>query len=76
MKFAALLLLIFNVIAALAVAAFLSKYSLVTTPAGEFLFLEARQANECRIGGECAVFSQREWLQSLQAFVMQRGGRL
>lgn len=65
MKVAALLLLIFNVIAGLAVAAFLFRYSLVTTPAGEFLFVEATQANECNGGGGCAVFSQREFVMAV-----------
>jgi hypothetical protein len=65
MKVAALLLLIFNVIAGLAVAAFFFHFSMVVTPAGEFLFVEEKQANECRLGGECAVFSQREFFQAM-----------
>lgn len=62
MKVAAALLVVLNIIGALAVAAFLMTYSIVETDVGgEFLILKAEQAKECRDGGGCAVFSQREF---------------
>jgi hypothetical protein len=63
MKFAVLLVL--NVIAGLAIAAFFFRFSLVVTPSGEYLFVETEQANECRIGGPCAVYSKREFIQAM-----------
>lgn len=74
MKAALALLVIFNIIVALAVAAFFFRYSIIeTVQGGEYVIVHDKQNDECQTGGGCAIFSHREWLQSLQQMLMQRG---
>lgn len=66
MKTFALLLFVVNVIAALAIAAFFAKYSVIQTAGGdEFVVVLSTQADECKSGGGCAVFSQREFFRAM-----------
>jgi GGDEF domain-containing protein len=72
MKTAFALLVIFNIVVALAVAAFFFRYSIVETVGGdEFLIVLQKQSAECGSGGGCAVFSHREWVQSVEQIVGQ-----
>lgn len=73
MKVAALVLLILNVIVALAATAFFLKFSIVESVSGEYLLLKPEQAAECKMGGGCAVFSEREWMQSVIQALRRQG---
>lgn len=46
-----------------------------TKQGGEFLILNPQQAAECQLGNGCAVFSEREWLQSIMQ-ILRRGQSL
>lgn len=50
-------------------------YVAETKAGGEFLILQSQQAAECHLGGGCAVFSEREWLQSIMQ-LLRRGQSL
>lgn len=72
MRLAAVILGLVSVFVAAIVAAFFHYFTLVPTVRGdEYLVLRAEQAAECALGGGCAVFSEREWLQSVQSIVLQ-----
>jgi hypothetical protein len=76
-KTALALMVILNLIMALAVAAFLMTYSIVETQTGgEFLVLKSEQSKECKDGGGCAVFSEREFQRVIQVIAMQLRGRM
>jgi hypothetical protein len=76
-KTALALMVILNFIMALAVAAFLMTYTIVETQGGgEFLVLKSEQGKECKDGGGCAVFSEREFQRVIQVIAMQLRGRM
>lgn len=80
MKIALMLLAVVNLIFVLAVSAFFFKYSIVEVQSGdEFVVVQRKQADECLKGGGCAIFSQREFEQTLMAYITmiirrQQGG--
>lgn len=72
MKLAAVILGLLALFVAAIGAAFLHYFTVVPTVRGdEFLVLRAEQAAECKLGGGCAVFSEREWLQAVQQLVLE-----
>lgn len=77
MKTALALMVVLNLIMALALAAFLMTYTVVETQTGgEFLVLKSEQGKECKDGGGCAVFSEREFQRVIQMIALQLRGRM
>lgn len=70
-------MVVLNLIMALALAAFLMTYTVVETQTGgEFLVLKSEQGKECKDGGGCAVFSEREFQRVIQMIALQLRGRM
>jgi hypothetical protein len=72
--------LVFALLSAVGAVAYANFSFAETITGGEYLVLKAEQAKECKEGGGCAVFSEREFhrhvMQMAQILLMQRGKSL